>query len=591
MGPRHSISVKRLILSLIVLAPLALPAPSFAQDLRRIAPQPAPVQSGAPLVEPEPEQGGSAAVVVARLRGLVFVSRPEAVKPVGAAVAAGTIDTSGVPELANADFRELMRPYLGQPVSLASLHAMVADVVAYYRQHDRIFVAATVPDQDISSGVIQVLVVEGKLDQVRVEGAKWFGEDEYREDIRATPGGPLSQSVLNADLDWINQNPFRHAQIVASAGSGVGTTDLTLQVKDRFPVRFYTGYDDSGTRVSDENRFLAGFNWGNPFGRADQLNYQFTGSPDFDTSVGHSGSYLIQLPWRHTLTVAGAYSTIHGNLAAPFNLSGMSWQAGFRYGIPLPDVATQVGLYSHQFNAGFDFKESNNNLEFSNMPVTNNLTDIAQWVFDYTGTLQDNWGVTRFDASLVYSPGGWLPHNNDFYFNVSNPGAKAEYTYGSLDIERTQRLPWNFSLILTGHGQLSDGNLIGSEQMPLGGFSAVRGYEEDAAYGDEGYLLKQELRLPPFSLSACFMPKFGENLYGDQLQFLVFHDYGVAHTAHLTPGNPQDITLESAGVGFRYTFTQYLAVRFDYGWQLHDPGADVVDPINQRAHFSLVFSY
>ena len=55
-----------------------------------------------------------------------------------------------------------------------------------------------------------------------------------------------------------------------------------LNVNDRIPFRPYAGYEDSGTRFTGEDRFLAGFNWGNVFGLDQQLNYQYATDAKFD---------------------------------------------------------------------------------------------------------------------------------------------------------------------------------------------------------------------------------------------------------------------------------------------------------------------
>ncbi|MBI4622430.1 MAG: hypothetical protein HY736_04295 [Verrucomicrobia bacterium] len=77
---------------------------------------------------------------------------------------------------------------------------------------------------------------------------------------------------------------------------------------------------------------LAGANWGNAFGRDEQLNYQLSASPDFKKLVAHSGSYLVPLPtWRHTLTVFGSYAESRPALAGGmFVLTGHTWQLGAR---------------------------------------------------------------------------------------------------------------------------------------------------------------------------------------------------------------------------------------------------------------------
>ena len=52
--------------------------------------------------------------------------------------------------------------------------------------------------------------------------------------------------AISRILDWINENPFRSTQLIYEPGPQVGTTDVTLVTKDRFPLRIYGGHQNTG---------------------------------------------------------------------------------------------------------------------------------------------------------------------------------------------------------------------------------------------------------------------------------------------------------------------------------------------------------
>ena len=188
----------------------------------------------------------------------------------------------------------------------------------------------------------------------------------------------------------------------------------------------------------------------------------------------------------------------------------------------------------------------------------------------------DPYGRTSIGLQGYYSPGGLYGHNEDEDFNAAHPGAEADYFYGRLTLERITRLPWDFSLVLRGTGQAASGNLIASEQLGVGGFNSVRGYEEREVNGDRGFYGNLELRTRSFSLMQMFSKsKWVNNMkLVDQLQFLAFMDYGlVEEIEHVDPtAGVTTSHLWSVGGGLRYTINRYLNVRFDYGVQLHDSG-------------------
>jgi len=549
-----------------------------AQDFDRIAPRPVP-----PPGQAAPEGPRIAPLdTVPRLKalkGLVFLTDPKAVDPKGAAAVSG-LDVSRVPELQTDAFRSRMSKYLGSPVSPASVDSLIRDVVAYYEENDRPFVVVVSPEQDITAGVLQLVVIEGRVGDVRVLGAKVFPERIYRSAIGLKAGDPISKRRLDNDIEWLNRNPFREASVHLIPGKSVGTTDVFVRVREREPFRFYAGYDDTGTTVTHDNRVSLGLNWGNVFGLDHQFNYQFIASPDFDTFRAHSATYIAPLPWRHLLTVFGSHADVQGRVPAPFALDGRSQQIGLRYEVPLPKLAA----YSHSVIGGLDWKRTNNNLEFGGAAVSATAAEVAQFLISYTGRALDAYGTTSFTASLFHSPGGLTGKNEDINFQALRAFAQAEYTYFNAQLQRITRLPADFSWHTSAEIQFADGNLLGSEQIGAGGYYSARGYDEREANGDEGFLLRNELRTPSFSLGS---PMPGKQA---QLQLLGFVDYGTVSNRILLPGERRHVNLASAGLGARFSVDQNVTARLDYGWQLKDSGI-AGSPRNGRAHFSLLVSY
>ncbi len=555
----------------------------WSQDFERIAPKmPQKNQNTVELPSKTPAEENDERVLVTELKGLVFVQKQEQVLKGGVAAFEG-VKTEGLDRLQGLEFRNQMQPFLGQPVTLKRLNEMTREVVLCYRRLGFPVVDVIVPaDQDITDGVVQVLVVEGHLGKVTAEGARWFSTANMPDEITMKRGSLFEEDQLIEDLAWINNNPFRQVEPVLSRGTELAETDLLLQVKDRFPVRVYAGYEDTGTDLTGDERWYTGVNWGNAFLLDHQLNYQFTTASDLVKLVAHSGSYVMPLPWRHTMTFFGSYATTKADIANPlFNLSGRSWQVSGRYAVPLP----RTTKFTETLTAGFDFKQSNNNLEFGGAQVFNTTTDVDQWSLDYTGELQDPWGSTRISLTGFYSPGGITTRNRDSLFTATRAFAKAEYAYGRFSGERVTRLPGDFSWLVRGVYQLSEANLLGSEQLGLGGANTVRGYEEREANGDSGYLVSMEIRTPPVSLGTTV----GIPNAVDQLQLLGFWDYGVAENYALLPGEDPHVQLSSVGPGLRYSINPWFSVRFDYGWQLYDTALST--RFNSRGHLGVMFSY
>jgi hemolysin activation/secretion protein len=538
----------------------------------KVSPPPGVASATAPSAAPRsksgsylaPQQTGlSQESLVGRLRGVVLVPTP------GDVVLSGIPGVEGVwhdledfpPRAGNA-----INAYIGQPVSLASLDAMVKDTIRAYRASDRPVVDVLVPEQDITSGVVQLVVVEGRLGAVRVQGAKRGDEEYLRSQIKTEKGEVLYSSEVMGDLSWMNRSPNRRVDMVYAPGYKFGETDIILKTNQVDPIEFYIGAENSGNELLGEERFLMGLNWTEAFGPDRNLNYQLTSDFRFDRLVSHTMVYTAPLPWRHYVTLLGAYVDTAATIAAgdvPLETGGTSWQLSPRYTIPLRRAPEGM---NHEIEFGFDFKSSNNDLAFGGQGFFDVTTHIYQWSMGYNALRQWKNAATRLDLTGYLSPGGVDSHNQDLTFDATSFGANSKYGYLTAGVEHTQRLPREFSFRLRTQGQMANENLLASEQLGIGGPSTVRGYATSVTRGDHGFLLSGEIYSPTYSLGDWF----DWRSTNDELQFLVFADYGTVGATNLLPGAMDTTSLFSLGVGLRWTYNEWLRLRLDLGFPIDE---------------------
>ncbi len=251
-----------------------------------------------------------------------------------------------------------------------------------------------------------------------------------------------------------------------------------------------------------------------------------------------------------------------------------------------PSRLPGTDAFSEEVVLGGDFKRSNSNLFFGGTAVFNTLTDVDQFMIGYNNSLTDSWGSTSLSSSFFYSPGDLSEYNHTSDFEATQAGSHASYYYGLAQLNRITKLPYDFSLATKLLGQVANTTLISSEQMGLGGYATVRGYDERVINGDDGFLFSNELRTPPVSIGQLF----GIAGAQDQLQFLGFIDYGAIHNVSSQFSANTSTALLGAGPGFRYVYNPYVSVRFDYGFQLRN--ADVPGATSgSRMELGAVISY
>lgn len=582
---------------------LALSMGAFASqaiDLERTGPKkPSKSDSEGVVATPAPPaftegKGDAATAAGPALKGIVVVkSRAEVKKSGDLAVTGVTIGAGDALDmLRGEDFAFLMESFIGERVSEANIKNIQREIILYYRSRGRSVVDVVVPEQtSIGAGVLQIFVLEAVLGNVSVEGNRWTKPERVSKNLHLEEGTPIDTKQLLADINWLNSNPGREISTSLKPGANLGEADVVLQIDENRPYRVFAGIENTGPRFTGSERFFVGGNWYNAFGVDHRLSYQYTSDVELQFLRAHSASYEIPLPWRHTVTVFGGYADATSDFPASAVVQkGSSWQTSLRYNLPLPKIRT----YGHDLSLGFDFKRFNNNLEFGGTRVFGTDVDVAQFTAQYRGSLPDRFGATSASIAGYYSPGDLLGDNNDdASFRVARAGSEAEYMYGRGSLERHTKLPKGFGWRVRAQGQIADGNLQSSEQLGLGGYSTVRGYDERESNGDAGFVVSNEVHFPAFSPGRLIDPEAI-----DRAVFLAFYDYGQVEPHDIpaaVAGMDSHVIMESAGFGFRYSISKSLSLRFDYGWQLRNSGILTGPggprPNNSRGHVSATFSF
>jgi len=557
---------------------------TMAQTFQQIAPkQPQKPTAGRVVNQNEAKAlgGKGSEVLVSALKGVRLLGSPTEIRTGGYSGRPG-IDPGDVTMAAQPDFAAVVQPYLGQPVTMTSLSELTRGIVAYFRAHDRPVVNVFVPQQAITSGYIQIVVVESRVEKIEATGAKWFSNDMLLHEVSLRPGDSISGNQVRNDVAWINRNPFLQTDMLMAPGDTPGTTDLLLHTQDRFPLRVFAGYEDSGNRYTENDRLLAGVNYGNLFGLGQQISFQYTQAPTKNDFEAESATYVVPLPWKHQLTIFGSYAATDATLGSEFSSGGVNWQISGRYEIPLPSTAH----FNESVIGGYDFKRNNNSLLFGVASVSNTTADVDQFVLSYQAALQDNYGSTSLSATGFYSPGGFSAYDNDDDYAQQRLNAPSSYAYGQFALNRVTRLPGDFTWVLNGLLQKSNANLLPSEQLGLGGYATVPGYEEREVNGDDGFLIGTQILTPPVSIGEAA----GLPAVRDQLQFLGFVDYGGTNLHNATPAdiNP-NTNLLGVGPGLRYVINPYLSVGFDSFIKHLSTGYGTGE--HSRGHIGVVISY
>ena len=299
------------------------------------------------------------------------------------------------------------------------------------------------------------------------------------------------------------------------------------------------------TNTVGEYRFFAGAVIGDLWGLDHELSYQFTTSEEGIDHLGaHVLSYTLPLPFirRTDLNFIGSY--VHSESTGSITTqSGESYQLSANFHTQLPRLSSVA------FDAryGFEYKRSNNDLEFGGTNVNATETDLGQFYAQIQAQKFWTWGNTSAHAGIWASPGGLFNKHNDTAFNASRARASADYAVLKVGLDQTIFLPQNILLTLDADAQLSSDRLISSEMFYIGGMRSVRGFGENIGKGDNGYSDQGGNSQPGF-------PNFRQcerEALDDRMRLFAFFDAGaVSYNGSAAVGD-NNAALGGAGLGLQ----------------------------------------
>ena len=156
---------------------------------------------------------------------------------------------------------DVVKPYLGRDVGSDDLNALLRDIQALYLAQGVQSAVPVVPPQDLQTGVVKVILVEGTLGEVKFAGsgkadpawlAKWFNFE---------PGQVIRPEPLARRLDLFNASSDFSAEGQYVPGASFGTSDLEVMVPQARTTQYWAlgELPGVGTGRTLGNSLIVGF--------------------------------------------------------------------------------------------------------------------------------------------------------------------------------------------------------------------------------------------------------------------------------------------------------------------------------------------
>lgn len=432
----------------------------------------------------------------------------------------------------NQELFKIFKPYINKKITLEKFILLVQQVTDKYQKAGYFLSKAIIPPQKIDKGIVKVRILEGFINDVKVEGD--FGRNkplllQYGEAIKALR--PIRVQDLEHYLLLMNDIPGVSVRSVLSADPKVqlgSTLTLLTQFTDFNLIATYDNY---------QTLYLGPF--------------ETTVNAFFNSLLFPGGTFFLRGLSANTYEKLNYFELRHDQIFAP---------CGLVLGIDAFMTKTHPGFILEPLEIFGSSADGNLSLSYPWIRQrARNLTILAQ--FDYMNNASNALGEQLYSDKIrdlllgfqynesIFNGTTAINASIDKGFNILNADSKIHSRLGSspdffkfnITATRTQIIndQFNFFILIT--AQYSEKPLFAAEQMIFGGPYLGRGYDLAQFAGDQGIAGTFELRIntnPEWKMLK-------------QAQFYGFYDAGEIWA--LLPGNfpTIDESGASTGIGVR----------------------------------------
>ncbi|MGH8619084.1 MAG: ShlB/FhaC/HecB family hemolysin secretion/activation protein [Burkholderiales bacterium] len=447
-------------------------------------------------------------------------------------------------------------PFVGAGREFGDIQRALEALEDAYRQNGWGIVQVTLPEQDITRGVVRFNVLEARVGKITIEGNQFFSDRNIRWSLPFLKEGqtPNSQD-LAVNLQMLTEQPAKQTTVLLRSGTKDGEVDATVRIADVKPWSALVSIDNTGTNATGVFRLGAGFQYANLTGHDDAINVQYVTSPTgghwSDVKIFGAGYHLPLYSLKSSIDVFYGYSNVNsGTVAGLFNVSGSGTIMGARWNYYLPKFAD----YEHKVWLGFNWNDFHNEVAVAG---ANLVPDIVTHPVNltYSGLWRLPTAEMGFYASAVRNlPGG--ADGGQATFDQTRVNATAGYLLARAGFNYVQQLPYDMQFRAKVGSQTTSDALIPAEQYGIGGPDSVRGFLLRQVANDKGLDGQFEVYSPDFGNAP--------GLEGIRMRALVFYDWGYVKRNNPLPGEIQSATLSSTGIGLRIAAPRNFTARFDY---------------------------
>ena len=470
------------------------------------------------------------------------------------------IRVQGYTIFSDREIEGIIKPYRGKQLNFNQLRNITEAITQLYVSKGYITSGSYLPEQEIIDGTIDVRVVEGQLEDIKIEGVKNLRANYVRSFISSTETSKtsnpeLEQSPLNIkdieeELNLLKQDPsIENVEAELVRGTAPNLSVLLIGIEETSPYEAKISFDNYRSPSVGEFQGTIETGYRNLIGVSDRAFAQYNLTEGFDA---YSIGYAIPVNSKNG-NLSFEYRNGDSKIIEDFeevNIRAEADTISLRYRQPI--------VYSSQREVAFGLafeRQSSETFILDDQPFsftadpeqTNSVTSVVKLTGDWIERSSSsvlgisselNFGLDVFDATVnENTPDGiffsWL--------------GQAQWTKA---LNQDRDLLFITRLIT----QLSPDSLLPLEQFTLGGVGTVRGYRQNQEVGDNAVVGTIEI----------YVPLAGDRLSDNKLNLIPFFDGGTVWDNN----SDEAEALASLGIGLDWQFKEFLSLRVDWGLPL-----------------------
>ena len=441
---------------------------------------------------------------------------------------------------------DLIKPFFDSEVTFEELIGLRSAITQLYINNGYVTSGAfLLNNQALSTGVVQIQVVEGELERIELSGLRRLREGYVRSRIAIAATKPLNRRRIEEALQLLQLDPLI-AQVNAELSVGSTPGRNILQIRLREAPAFHAG-------ISTENRQSPSIGsqetslslaHDNLLGFGDRLSGNYGITAGLDT---YDINYAIPLNARNgTLNLRYSYDDSN-IIEAPFEDFGIRSKTrtvslGFRQPVvqsPKSELALGLAL---------DLRSSRTFL-FNDRPFS--FSEGAEKGESKVTVIRfsQDW-VNRGKRRVLAARSQFSVGLDALGATINNTGTDGRFFAWIGQFQWVQQLSQRNVLLARINAQLTPDSLLTLERFSIGGVDTVRGYRQNQLVADNGILGSVEVRLPLTSDPRV-------------LQLAPFFEIG--RVWNNRGSDPDPATLASLGLGLHWLIGSGFSVRLDYG--------------------------